>query len=332
MDKKYMPEIFRQLQCAGCIEEKDIIKTQDGFCVIYKSVADLLAAKGIHDFPDSKGNRLACKNFYDDWFLYAVPQEKGHTYSLLKLREQESDGQDGAPADGDTPGVTISFISFAGDLLLTCLADPGDENRMRLDNEINRVVARRGQRHHEALKRYFVNPMSEGSYLVAAIYVKQMASFAENGCLQVPQHYREIVKQSASRKHAPKVARLPRFIEALNQEAGYTVCDNEKIYIKNPAAPDRYEAAAILATHTGNTSVHSFAAEVEFHARFLIPIARFKLPLLGKSVYESAIRADMSVGDAEFQGPASFYRPDSPIVKKQYSCHQDSNASLEAYI
>ena len=332
MDKKYMPEMFRQLQLAGCIEERDFLKTQDGFCVIYKSVADILAAKGIHDFPDSKGNRLACKNFYDDWFLYAVPQESGDTYSLFKLREQENDAQDGAPADGDTPGVTISFISFAGEVLLTCLADPSDENRMRLDGEINRVVARRGQRHHAALKRYFVNPMSEGSYLVAAIYVKQMASFAENGCLQVPHHHREIVKQSASRKHAPKVTRLPRFIEELNQEAGYTVCDNEKIYIKNPAAPDRYEAAAILATHTGNTSVHSFAAEVEFHARFLIPIARFKLPLLGKSVYESAIRADMSVGDAEFQGPASFYRPDSPIVKKQYSCHQDSNASLEAYI
>ena len=332
MGKKYMPEMFRQLQLAGCIEETDLLKTEDGFCVICKSVADILAAKDIHDFPDSKGNRLACKNFYDDWFLYAVQQASDYTYSLLKFREQENDAQDGTPADGDTPGVTISFISFAGEQLLACLADPADENRMRLDSEINRVVARRGQRHHEVLKRYFVNPMSEGSYLVAAIYVKQMASFAENGCLQVPRHYREIVKQSASCRHAPKVTRLPRFIEALNQEAGYTVCDNEKIYIKNPAAPDRYEAAAILATHTGNTSVYSFAAEVEFHARFLVPIARFKLPLLGKSVYDSAIRADMSVGDAEFQGPASFYRPDSPIVKKQYSYHKDSCASWEVYI
>ena len=96
-----------------------------------------------------------------------------------------------------------------------------------------------------------------------------------------------------------------------------------KVIEKDPAALNRYESAAILATHTGNTSVHSFAAEVEYHARFLIPIARFKIPLIGKSVYESAIRADMSVGDAEFQGPAPFYRADSRIVKRQYQCHKD---------
>ena len=318
MSDRVLPKVFGHLLSEQCIQASDILKTADGFFLVYKSLSNILAEKAIFDFPASGGERLACDRFYDDWFLYAVPEGADHVYSICKLREQEYDAQEGVSADGDTPGVTISFISFSCECLLNCLKNPADENRSRLDTEINRVVARRGQRHHETLKQYFVNPQSEGAYLVASTYVRQIASFAKDGCLPVPQCYREIAAQSAAGKK-----RVPRFVEALNREAGYRVCDNERIYIKDPSAPDRYESAAILATHTGNTSVNSFAAEVEYHARFLIPIARFKIPLIGKSVYESAIRADMSVGDAEFQGPAPFYRADSRIVKRQYQCHKD---------
>jgi hypothetical protein len=106
------------------------------------------------------------------------------------------------------------------------------------------------------------------------------------------------------------------------------VCDNTKIYITNPEAPDIYERAAILATHTGNTSFYSFAAEVEYHAKFLTPLAKIKVPFFGKSIYDSAIRADMTVGDTEFEGPAPFYRPDSKIVKRQYQLHQDQKLYL----
>lgn len=316
-----MPELFHRLQAEGLLKEENIRKTRDGFFLAYKSLSDMLADKGIYDFPDSEGVRLSCDRFFDDWFLYAVPNESDYTYSLLKLREQEHDAQEGMPADGDTPGVTISFISFTGEVLLACLADPSDENRRRLDSEINRVVARRGQLHHEALKRYFVNPAAEASYLVATTYTKRIASFAENGCLNVPDYYKELVRLSNSYKSSAKYARLPRFIESINQEAGYIVCNHEKIYVKNPEAITKYEAAVILATHTGNTSLHSFAAEVEYHARFLIPVARMKIPFFGKSIYESAIRADMTVGDTEFEGPAPFYRSDSKIVKRQAMLH-----------
>jgi hypothetical protein len=44
---------------------------------------------------------------------------------------------------------------------------------------------------------------------------------------------------------------------------------------------------------------------------------------MGHSVYASAIRADMSVGDAEFQGPAPFYQADSKIVKRQQELHHN---------
>jgi hypothetical protein len=323
MGTKIIPNLFLQLQALCGTDASDLVSTQDGFWMLHKSLSQLLAQKDILDFPDSVGERLLCSCFFDDWFLYAVPHEVDFIYSLVKLREQEHDTEDGSPADGDIPGVTVSFIAFDTQVLLDCLMEPVDKNRARLNREINRVVAHRGQHHHPALKKYFQNPQSQGAYLVANIYTRRITSFAKNGCLPVPEYYKEIVQQSISYKSSEKLARLPRFIEALNREAGHVVCDNENISLKNPEEPTEYEAAAILTTHTGNTSVYSFAAEVEYHARFLTPLAKIKIPFFGRSVYDSAIRADMTVGDTEFEGPAPFYKADSKIVKRQYELHHD---------
>ena len=328
MNQKTIPKIFRLLQSDGSIKESDILETRDGFCFLYESLADILSGKGIVDFLDSAGERLACDRFFDDWFLYAVPNEGDHTYSLLKLREQEHDAEDGSPADGDTPGVTISFISFNYSVLLNCLAEPTDENRKKLNTEINRVVARQGQSHHKALKRYFANPQSQGAYLMADTYIKHIAAFGENGHLAVPEAYKAIVQRSISYKSSQKWARLPSFIQELNEKAGYAVCDNENIYIADPEAITEYEAAAILATHTGNTSLYSFAAEVEYHAKFLTPLAKIKIPFFGNSIYASAIRADMTVDDKEFEGPAPFYQERSTIVKRQYALHCKKETNL----
>ena len=322
MNAVRIPNAFGWLIEAACINQSDIVNTEDGFFFINKSLSDILAEKDIFNFPDSSGQILPCNRFFDDWFLYAVPNMTEYTYSLLKLREQEHDTEDGSPADGDTPGVTISFISFAFEILLQCLSEPTAQNRQALNAEINRVVARKGQKHHNALKHYFVDPASQGAYLVASIYTRRIASFADRSSLDVPEYYKDLVQKSISYKGNAKFARLPRFIEFLNHQAGYTVCDNTKIYIKNRKDPDIYESAAILATHTGNTSLYSFAAEVEYHARFLTPLAKIKIPFFGRSVYDSAIRADMTVGDTEFQGPAPFHRWDSRIVKRQYQHHQ----------
>ena len=110
MDRKNPPDCFQQLLSEACIKESDILKTPDGFRLIYKSLSAILAEKGIWDFPDSEDERLACSRFYDDWFLYAVPNGTDHTYSLLKLREQEYDSQDSSPADGDTDHFLYCFF------------------------------------------------------------------------------------------------------------------------------------------------------------------------------------------------------------------------------
>ena len=322
MSDQNTPDIFRLLLGAQSIDGSDIMGTADGFYVVKRSIANILALKDIFDFPDSSGERLACDKFFDDWFVYAVANDNDFTYGLLKLREQEHDAEDGSPADGDTPGVTISFISFESERLLDCLADPSDANRKKLNVEINRVVAYRGQRHHKALKRYFKNPQSEGAYLVADLYVKTIASYANDGRLELPVCYKEILQKSISYKNSGKFARLPHFVEGLNGAAGRVVCDTENIYLENREEPTEQEALAILATHTGNTSVYSFAAEVEYHAKFLTPLAKIKIPFFGRSIYDSAIRADMTIGDNEFEGPAPFHKDDSKIVKRQYALHR----------
>lgn len=310
-----VPNVFRQLRSNECICTNDLINTQDGFWIVCKSLSEILAQKGILDFPNSDGKRLACDRFFDDWFLYAVPKESDYVYSLLKLREQEHDAESDSPADGDTPGVTISFIEFSCDILLDCLEMPSDKNRYDLYGEISRVVVRLGQRHHKDLKRYFVAPESEGAYIAADLFAKHVASFAENGTLDLPEHY---IKISENRN-----ARLPRFIDSLNRTAERIVCDHKKIYLKNAKQLTEHERAAILATHTGNTSIYSFAAEVEYHARFLTSLSKIKIPFCRKNFYESAIRADLTIEDAERRMPVPYYRENSEIVQRQYRLHKN---------
>ena len=314
--QRNLPKLFVRLADLRCLSEDEICGTSDGFCASTATVAEILARQGITTVPDSQGELLACGLFFDDWYLYAVSDGVDCTYSLFKMREQEYDAKLGRNADGDMPGVTIPFISMQTEILQACLRDPTPENRIHLNEEINRVVAYRGQHHNEKLKRYFIRTEAQGSYLVAKLYTEYIASLAECGWISVPERYGQEHKKRGLR------GRVPRFIEENNKNANKLICDHERIYVGDPLHPTERERLAILATHTGNTSFFSFAAEVQFHARFLTRWA--KIPVPGGSPYASAIRADMSIGDAEFAGPTPYYRPDSRIVRKQYHCHKDN--------
>lgn len=318
-----LPKGMEYLLQQGCIVPEDILHTRDGFFAVFHSVSDILATHEIDVFPDSKGELLRCDKFFDDWYLYALPFGQDYTYSLFKLREQEDDASYDVPADGDTPAVTISFIAFDLEVLVNCLNDPTMENRRNLSNEINRVVAHRGQTHHDVLKAYFVKPEAEGAYLVADLYTKHIASFAKDGFVEVPEHYRKIVKKYAGNKEVLKSVRIPGFLERLNAESGRCVCDHKRIYIQNKESLEMCEKLAILATHTGNVSFHSFGAEVEFHAKFLIPIAKIRVPLIRRSVYDSAIRADMTIEGNAMDRFAPYYRLDSGMVKKHMLYHPE---------
>ena len=307
-----IPDIFQRLIRRGCLTETELYSTADGFWAVGKSLADILTSQGILTLPNSQGLERDCQRFFDDWHLYAVPGETEAVYSLFKLREQEFDRAESVIADGDTPGVTVCFIAFDAAVLMDCLEDPSFSRRQALNVEINRVVAARNQRHHRALKAYFVSPKAEGPYFIAQLYVRHIASFAREGCLDVPEYYASLYQ-----KHP--TSRLSRFLEENNSAAGRTVCDHKRLYFHNPAQLTIFEKQAILATHTANVSFHSFAAEVRYHARFLVWYARFPL----RSIYASAIRADMTIDDRELQGSAPYYRLNSRWIKNQEKYHKE---------
>ena len=314
-----MPSFFQYLSDKKLITSDLVLFTRDGFCMINKSISSILISQGIDTFPDREDRILECRNFFDDWFLFAVPGKSEYTYGLLKMREQEHDLEKGIQADGDTPGVTISFIAFDTGILKSCLENPSAENRKEMGMEINRVVAYPKQSHHPALKAYFIRPQAEAPYLIAETYVNHIASFSTVGRLNVPKAYKEIYQK---RGVSAKYARVPDFLDQNNRDANRVVCDHEKIYIQNVKQLSQYEKLAILATHTGNVSYHSFAAEIRYHAIFLTKLMKIRLPLTS-SPYASAVRADMSIGDKEFQGPTPYYDLSSSSVHEQMKYHAD---------
>lgn len=315
--------VILELTQQGSIAVSDVLRTPDGFCAVTKSIAALLIDRGIQALHSFQGTMLECRYFFDDWHLYALPDKPGTVYGLFKMREQEYDAENGITADGDTPGVTISFIAFDTDALMNCLSDPTVANQQVLENEINRVVASRGQRHHPAIRDYFKRSESQGAYLVAKLYVRKIAFLAQDGYIPVSKYYAALFQAYNAIKFSHRTGRLPAFIASNNEAAGYTVCDGEKIFIQDPSSLSSYEERAILATHTANVSFNSFAAEVCFHARFLTGLARIPIPFLGRSVYDSAIRADMTIDEGELVGPTPYYRLGSKLVKNQRKFHED---------
>ena len=213
MAKTTLPPLFERLIGLGCFGETEIHRTSDGFCAASVSVADILARRGVTTVPGRQGDLLECGLFFDDWYLYAVSAGDDYTYSLFKMREQEYDAQQGRKADGDTPGITIPFVALQTDILMECLQTPSQQNRQRLNEEINRVVAYRGQRHSETLKRYFIRTEAQGAYLIAKLYTGYIASLAQNGCIPVPERYAADFKGQGVR------GRVSRFLEENNKNA-----------------------------------------------------------------------------------------------------------------
>ena len=305
MTNEQIPPKFRELDLPS-------VHTGDGFWMSRKSIAEILLEKDIRTFPNDRGETRECGLFFDDWHLYAI-EDGGWVYSLVKLREQEHDKQEGRIGDGDTPGVTVSFIAFRPEILIRCLADPTMENRRAMNREINRVVSVKGQSHHPALKAYFEKTESLGAYLIAEEYVRKISLLAENGRVSTADAYQK----------AKPNGRLSSFIDRNNADAGYTVCDHRSIFIRDPERPSLFEKLAILATYTADVSFSSFAAEVQYHACFLTAPARIPILFLGHSVYDSAIRADMTIDDCELEGPAPFHNLNSRWVRRQEQCHPE---------
>lgn len=281
------------------LKPEEVVSAGDGFRAVTLSVAELMERYGIRELPGDGEAPLPCALYYDDWYPYCL---SGGVWGLYKLREQEYDG-----GDSDDPGVTVSFVAFAAELLRECLCFPSEENLTRLRRELYRVTARRGVKHHPALKAYFLDPGSRGSYLIAGLYIRKLTSCISDGHLPLPHNCRALLKNSGGR-------RLRRFLEENNRASGKAIFTGENLVFSNPEQLTEQERLALLAVHTGNTSFHSFAAEVRFHAAFLLgPVE--------SPVYASALRADMAIRPREWGIICPYYRKNSHWVRLQKKHH-----------
>ena len=86
-----MPSFFQYFSDKKLINSDHVLSTKDGFYMIGRSISSILISKGVETFPDREDRILECRNYFDDWFLFAVPSREDYVYGLLKMREQEHD-------------------------------------------------------------------------------------------------------------------------------------------------------------------------------------------------------------------------------------------------
>lgn len=289
-------------------------ETGDGFALCPVPLSGLLKEKNICDTGISAKNSADVDSYFDDWHLYRVCRGKT-VYGLIKLREQEHDYVPGF-ADRDDPCVTVSFIAFPLDTLeaLPQGAQPGDEAMLAFVNAFRDVTERFPQQHDPVLQRYFSDPASTGSYLIAQTYVRKLLALFPDGHIPFPERYR-----LAS-------PRLLKGIEALRHTAGRTIADHatKTIVIPEPSAPTLEEQQTLLAFHTGNLSYNSFASEVKFHADALVGW-QARVPYVGHRIwYRAAIRADMGFGPENklySMVLCPYYHQNSRLCQEQEALH-----------
>lgn len=294
------------------LSAEDFVRTDDGFVMCTKSMADVLQSMNIKDtsITDKKED---VPLYFDDWYIYAIEGEGGYVYSLLKMRELENDS-----GDSNDPGVTISFTSFDINTMSDLAEENSDENMKKFVEEYNEVTydADKSRKHDDTLQQYFSKSESDAPYIVVNHYIESIiAPTCANGKIVL----------SDNVKNAPE--RVTDALEQINQEAGYTIYDKENncLYIGDSTELSEYEKYAILASFTANVNYNSFAAEVEFHSDALVDW-KCNIPYLGKEKwYSSAIHADMAIGEEiesnQFGAFDEYYDLESNIVQQQEKNH-----------
>lgn len=284
---------------------------RDGFSLCSVPLSEILECRGITDTGLSRINPADVESYFDDWHLYRV----GKSCGLVKLREQERDYVPGF-SDRDDPGVTVSFVTFRMEALdrLTEHSTPESPEVKDFLTTFRQATEYRFQPFDPILQAYFAKPESQGAYCIAEAYIKKLAALAKNGILPFPDGL----------NHPPK--RIKTGLLALNHRAGREICDfqNKEIRLENSQNLTEEEKLCLLAAHTGNLSLNSFAAEVQFHAKALTAWES-RIPIVGKRWwYASALRADMQV---ERDDPlrklffSDYYRENSTICCAQAACH-----------
>lgn len=142
------------------------------------------------------------------------------------------------------------------------------------------VTGPKEYQHSDKLKNYFNRTDADAPYLIADVTIDVIASSAnDEGHIGLPDDF-------SSNAREPIVDEL----RELNKKSGKIIYDeeNHRLNIDNPNELAEYEKQAILIAFTGDLTVNSFAAEVEYHADAI------DRTIIGQIKYGSSIRADMN--------------------------------------
>ena len=224
---------------------------------------------------------------------------------------------------------------------MNCIESATKQNTYNLLQALNKVTGPGVYEHDEGITSYFADVKSKGAYLVAEEYVKLIAKKCTNGTISVPNNFSAILDEIDSIdtqlenvwldndtrltliNRKSDLARVPNWLAQINENAGYNVynANNRTISIANKNNLSLFEKYAILSTHTADVNFNSFAAEVEFHAE-AVNDWKSDIPWLGNKWYESAIRADMAIGEEYESGfYDEYYDLNSDLVKAQANAH-----------
>lgn len=328
-----VPTQLFMLYKLGCISENSLRFTDDQFTLCVTSLADILKSRSITNLYNEDHTAHRVDLYYDDWYVCAVEGSNRTIYSLIKMREPETDN-----GDGNSPGVTVCFVEFDIAALVSCLGSNSMTENVKLYQEVSNVVESLESQHSSALETYYKAAAAKGAYLIAEMYVQYIASLANGGVINAPENYIELINEierydeyilAASSDNNAVIElsnqknylnRVPKALSEINKKAGRTIFSNNKIYLSNDAKNlSIYEKQAILALFTGDVTFNSFAAEIVYHAANLTNELFIKL-----DYYPDLIRADIIL-----ETSYSFYKTlvddyldlESELVQDQVNAH-----------
>jgi len=349
------PDFFESMIDDGLFTADTLDNTDDGLFISLVPISTILNANGIYELPD-KADNTSFTNvlaFYDDWYIFSVVNSTTTKYGLYKMREQESDEKDNADntvADGDDPGVSISFIEFDISALKNIFnGAPTSSALYNLYSCLDEVIRPpvKGfsgdgfgfNLHDTDITEYFSDTNSDGAYLIAEKYITFIIENEcnEDGIIDMPNAYTLILEDidfylneltgvnlyddyvvyCSNQLH--RLRRIPNALNSINLEAERNIFDstNKTLTILNKNNPTSCEKRAILVSFAGNATFNSFAAEVEFHADELDTLMSLLLDW-----YEAAIKADMSIAEGSNNDFFDkYYDLESDIVQAQANAH-----------
>lgn len=253
------PDLFVKYINHSMVEMDMVRQDENNFTIMLEPLSKVCEYYGIDYLEafETDGVYDDLTVIFNDWYIYAIPNEDEWTYSIIKIRTSHSES-----------GVGVS-IPFRG--LDTSLFSNAD--RSRLSTELDEIIYMHDYvDYDESIRGFWANANNTTNYYLADLYI---ALIIQNDCINNTiniQTYRADQKEFLEQH--------PTIYDEIN------LC----LYINDVSNLSLEERQCILVSHSGNPSYNSFAAEVVAHA-WACGLGKIY------GLYEHVNKADMGVGE-----------------------------------